>query len=825
MRVSPDDPFLETCSAVKRALPLQYPSAIGELKKEVVPMCHVRKNGVWTLCSRLQLAILLLLLGTPGIRVFGSGPDTVPPDSEPLELTLEALSTLARPSLVVVKSTDRIGRELGQGAGFVIDERGLIATARHVIGDGREMTVELPDGTKPRVLEVYASSHQLDLAIVRIETSGLIPLSISDDEETAQGREVIAMGHPQGSQYQMARGLVSGHLEMDGVRMLQLAMPIEPGNSGGPVLDRHGHVVGVVTMKSTAVDDVGFAIPVKHLRELRDHPNPIPIERWKTIGVMDPRQWSIVFGANWTQRAGRIDVAGSGTSFGGRTLCLRQRRLPQLPCDISVTVRLDDEQGAAGLVFHADGQDRHYGFYPSNGQLRLTRFSGPDVGSWTILHNAPHPAYRPGDWNTLTVRIHNDHFECFVNGTRVLESSDRELVSEPDAGQIGLAAFRGTHAEFRQFSVGANLVPQPLDDSSRRLMESLIASVARTAPADQNVVEQLIPLGTSLSPELEREARQLEQRAAQLRQLSKDVHEFRVRRQLAEILQLPGFKQEPRAETENTPEDNEPEDRKDVDLMRASLLLAQIDNPDVDVESYLLRIEEMAAELQEAWPEEISEVDKLSRLDVYLFENLGIRGSRFEYDAQSNSYLNEVIDDREGLPITLSVLYMEIARRVGLNVVGVGLPGHFVVRFEPTQPGQSPVTIDPFERGKRLSEQDVSQIIATAGFPDEPRFREATSPIRIVERMTMNLLRRAENERLDAAVLRYLETLVMLAPDNLEYRAKRLEMRARTGRTAAAIEDADFFIQQHADEVNVEQVRSLKQSLEKELERIKTEPR
>jgi len=792
-------------------------------------MCHVRKSGVRTACGRLRPAILLLLLGMHGVRVQGSGSDGVPPESAPMDLTLEALSTLARPSLVVVKSTDRIGRELGQGAGFVIDEQGLIATARHVIGDGREMTVELPDGTKPRVLEVYASSHQLDLAIVRVESSGLIPLSISDDEETAQGREVMAMGHPQGSQYQMARGLVSGHLEMDGVRMLQLAMPIEPGNSGGPVLDRHGHVVGVVTMKSTAVDDVGFAIPVKHLRELRDHPNPIPIERWKTIGVMDPRQWSIVFGANWTQRAGRINVAGTGTSFGGRTLCLRQRRLPHVPCEISVTVRLDDEQGAAGLVFHADGQDRHYGFYPSNGQLRLTRFNGPDVGAWTILHNEPHPAYRPGDWNTLTVRIHKDHFECFVNGTRVVESFDSELVSESVDGQIGLAAFRGTHAEFRQFSVGTDLIPQPLDDSSRRLMESLIASIARTAPADQNVVEQLIPLGTSLSPELEREARQLEQRAAQLRQLSKDVHESRVRRRLAEVLQLPGFEQVTADKPEKDKDDNGPApastDRQAVDLMRASLLLAQIDNPDVDVESYLLRIEEMAAELQGALPDEISEVEKLSRLDQYLFENLGVRGSRFEYDAQSNSYLNEVIDDREGLPITLSVLYMEIARRIGLNVVGVGLPGHFVVRFESTEPGQAAVTIDPFERGRRLSEQEVSQIIALAGFPDEPRFREATSPVRIVERMTMNLLRRAETERLDAAVLRYLETLVMLAPDNLEYRAKRLEMRARTGRTADAIEDADFFIQQHANEVNVEQVRNLKLSLESELARKKAEPR
>src|ERR1700736_979903 len=86
----------------------------------------------------------------------------------------------------------------------------------------------------------------------------------------------------------------------------------------------------------------------------------------------------------------------------------RPRPAPAVPYEVAVTVRLDDESGAAGLIFHADGGDKHYGFYPSGGQLRLTRFEGPDVLTWKILNQEASPHYKPGDWNTLKVRIEKD---------------------------------------------------------------------------------------------------------------------------------------------------------------------------------------------------------------------------------------------------------------------------------------------------------------------------------------------------------------------------------------------------------------------------------
>lgn len=797
-------------------------------------VCQKNRKGFVT-------AVLVLTL-VAGIdehsRSFAAGPDdstiSASPedgiqDSSPVaELNNEALAVLGGQSLVVIRSTDRSGQDHGLGAGFVIDESGLIVTARHVIGDGRDFVVELPDKTVVPVMEVYSSSNRLDLAIIRVDAKGLRALAVSPDNDTAQGRDVVAMGHPRGLRYTIAAGIVAGHQEVDGIRMLQLAMAIEPGNSGGPLLDRRGNVVGVVTMKSSLAQNVGFALPARMIRELLDNPNPIPMNRWRTIGTLDNSQWTTVFGATWRQRAGKIIVRDQGTSFGGRTLCLRNAELPGVPVDLQVMVKLNDEAGAAGLVFHADGEDRHYGFYPSGGNLRLTRFDGPDVNSWTILHNAASPAYKPGDWNLLTVRIQDDRFECFVNGQLVVESRDSGL----PRGRAGLAAFRGTAAEFRRFDIGDQLLPSSLSPEGREIIASAVGRVRAEVPADADMIAELLPLGESASDILAREAAMMEQRSTRLRQLSRELHDIATRQKLAGVLGIPAdpdrtdvVQSDPVGGSDQSREDRDDEtqskaDRSsEPDLLRAALLLAHMDNPDVDVDDYVARLDDMANEVWAAIPADTTEPQRLAALDHYLFEQVGLRGSQYEYYVRSNSYLNEVIDDREGLPITLSVLYMEMARRLKINVVGVGLPGHFVVRYEPADSSIESVTIDPFERGRRLSEQDIRAVLSNAGFPNEPRFRESWQPRQIVERMVSNLLRLAESDRNDTEVLRYLETLVMLAPGNVEHRARRLEIRARTGRLEQAIADANWFTRNQVPGVDLERVRAYRLSLEEQLER------
>src|SRR5204862_7877573 len=94
-------------------------------------------------------------------------------------------------------------------------------------------------------------------------------------------------------------------------------------------------------------------------------------------------------------------------------------------------------------------------------------------------------------------------------------------------------------------------------------------------------------------------------------------------------------------------------------------------------------------------------------LNKYLFTERGFHGSRGDYYNRSNSYLSEVIDDREGLPITLSVLYIELARRLGVKIEGVGLPGHFVVRHVPAK--GEPALIDVYEGGTAMTRDEAAK--------------------------------------------------------------------------------------------------------------------
>ena len=298
--------------------------------------------------------------------------------------------------------------------------------------------------------------------MIRIDAKGLQPLELGGKAAPSQGEPIVAMGNPHGLRHSVVSGVVSGRREIDGNSMIQLAMPIEPGNSGGPVLDMQRRVRGIVTMKSLVTENLGFAVDVNALRPLLEKPNPVPMSRWLTIGRLAADDWQPLMGANWQQRGGRILVNGTGKGFGGRSLCVWQHDPPKLPFEVAVSVKLDDEAGAAGLIFHSDSGNKHYGFYPSTGRLRLSRFSGPDVFSWQVLHEFSSDHYRPGEWNHLKVRVEKDKLLCYVNDQLVVESTDGAFTS----GKVGLAKFRNTQAELSDFRSPAAL-PRHKSTSNR----------------------------------------------------------------------------------------------------------------------------------------------------------------------------------------------------------------------------------------------------------------------------------------------------------------------------------------------------------------------
>jgi regulator of sirC expression with transglutaminase-like and TPR domain len=721
-----------------------------------------------------------VLLSLVGFTLLGA-------ESAPATLTVEQLAEKVKPSVVVLTVLGRDGKREGLGTGFVVSANGLIATNRHVIGDGRPIRVETADGKKYEVTEVHASDRQLDLAVVRIAAKGLPALELGNSTKLKDGQAVVALGNPQGLRHSVVAGVVSGRREIEGRPMIQLAIPIEPGNSGGPLVDMHGRVHGLLTIKSLVTANLGFAIPINALKPLLAKPNPVAMSAWLTIGALDTDEWEPLMGSHWRQRAGRIQVEGLGQGFGGRSLCLSRRPPPELPCEIAVSVRLEDEAGAAGLVFDADGGDRHYGFYPSNGRLRLTRFDGPDVFSWKVLEEKASPHYRPGEWNTLKVRLEKGRIRCFVNEQPVTNWTDEGL----SAGRMGLAKFRDTVAEFKHFRVGKELPPAATSAQVTARVGKVIDTLPRAGKIKPEEIDRLAPEGSAAPTLLRERARRLEEQAAHMRQLAAAVQQRSV---LDELTRATAGKDE------------------SIDLVRAALLIARLDNDDVDVEAYQQEVERMAHKIAGRLDKDAKESDKLEALSRYFFQERGFHGSRTDYYNRSNSYLPEVIDDREGLPITLSVLFMELARRLGLKVEGVGLPGHFVVRYLPAKGAAR--LIDVFDGGKELTREEASRRAEEAGgHSTRGEHLAAVTKKAVVVRMLQNLLNAAGRENDAVGAMRYLDAILSVDHEAAEARALRAGLRYQQGDREGSLADVDWLLEHQPEGLDLDRLRQMRRIL------------
>jgi regulator of sirC expression with transglutaminase-like and TPR domain len=701
---------------------------------------------------------------------------------------LQVLTEKIRPSVATIKVSGRDGDQIQMGTGFVVDASGLIATNYHVLGEGRPFTVELSSGRQLRVIGVEASDRHSDLALVRVDVADqplpALPLS---SVGLTQGTPVLAFGNPLGLRNSVVAGIVSALRQIEGREMIQLAMPVQAGNSGGPLVDADGNVCGIINMKSAIDDNLGFAIPIGQLAAIRDQPNPVTIERWVRLGRIDEAKWTPLFGADWQQRGGVLTARGGGDGFGGRSLCLFNQSPAGTPLEIAVQVRLDDESGAAGLAFHSDGEHRHYGFYPSNGRLRLTCFKGSSVYSWQVLEELESEHYLPKQWNHLQVRIESGRLQCFCNGHLVIESTDAQLSS----GKFGLVKFRDTNPDFKSFQFGEDLPDAEISGAVQQWLADLLPQPDELPAIDSRRIAELGTSSDTVSRRLEQYARQLEQRAAQVRRLAADVTRAPALQELAELMADPAA---------------------DDQLLRGALLIAKLDNPDIDVDAYLARIDEMAGEVRSRLPEAADAIARREALHRYLFDENGFHGDSAEYDHPANSHLSRVIDDREGLPITLSILYMELGKRLGMTIEGIGLPGHFVVRHRIDD--QREQLVDVFERGKLLSRSEARQLVALhAGREMTDSDLRPQSPINILSRVVNNLIGTASQQQNAEAIHRHCEALVAIRPDSSQSRMLRSQARAMTGRRDGAIEDLDWLLQHDPPALDRDAVLRLRETL------------
>ena len=220
-------------------------------------------------------------------------------------------------------------------------------------------------------------------------------------------------------------------------------------------------------------------------------------------------------------------------------------------------------------------------------------------------------------------------------------------------------------------------------------------------------------------------------------------------------------------------------------------------------EPYLERLDDMAAELADATTG-FSGAAFVAAANDFLFNELGFRGNETDYYDPRNSCLNWVLDQRSGIPISLSLVYIEIARRIGRPVFGIGLPGHFVIKYDD---GSFSTYLDPYSGGKLLNETGCRELVETIAGADalaDPNLLRPVGTRYILIRM-LNNLRIAYLRREDfARVIDVLDVLIGSLPGTAEYYRDRAIARVSLRRFRAAGEDFEQYLalQPHASDRN-----------------------
>jgi regulator of sirC expression with transglutaminase-like and TPR domain len=333
--------------------------------------------------------------------------------------------------------------------------------------------------------------------------------------------------------------------------------------------------------------------------------------------------------------------------------------------------------------------------------------------------------------------------------------------------------------------MGADLAEKPLPATLVKALESNLDRYAKGAIKLQQSLKELLPNATAARRQLQEKRRQLQRQGQALRLLEDELHQASVREELAREL-------------------NQPEGK--VDLLRACLLLDSHDNPQVDVAHYQQQVQRLANELKRDPQIGKGTAQAVARIRQHLFEQGGFHGSRHDFGNRNNSYLSAVLDDREGLPISLSVLFIEVARKLGLReVFGLPLPGQFMVGWRDDPEGELHI-IDPFEGGReRLAGELADEL--NDGEPLAPEMLEAAGSKAIVMRMINNLLNLARKDEDEGRVKAYLTLQITIEPDNALARLERAQLSHREGQLQQAREDV-VWLNQNLPEQTPEHLRA-----------------
>lgn len=237
-----------------------------------------------------------------------------------------------------------------------------------------------------------------------------------------------------------------------------------------------------------------------------------------------------------------------------------------------------------------------------------------------------------------------------------------------------------------------------------------------------------------------------------------------------------------------------------LNLLEAAASVAQDDFPALDVQAVLAEVDTLARRLHQRLPSDASASHKLRALVLYFHQELGFAGNVNDYYERGNSYLHQVLASRRGIPISLALIFLELAGQLGLRAHGVAFPGHFLVKL---RIGPNEVVLDPFT-GHSLSRARLDEFLhsyrQSAGLPDDAElpvelFLQAATPRQILARLLRNLkeIHRAAEDW--PRLLAVQQRLVLLLPQEAAERRDRGLVLEALGHASAAADDLAYYLQ------------------------------
>jgi regulator of sirC expression with transglutaminase-like and TPR domain len=235
-------------------------------------------------------------------------------------------------------------------------------------------------------------------------------------------------------------------------------------------------------------------------------------------------------------------------------------------------------------------------------------------------------------------------------------------------------------------------------------------------------------------------------------------------------------------------------DDRDIDLAEAALLLASCHYPRVKAASYLTELDSIAESVASQTIPGSSPLEIIQSINDVLFQQLGFHGNSQDYYNPRNSYLNQVIDRRTGIPITLSIVYMSVAERLDFPTEGIGAPGHFLIKHASSG---GDIFIDPYNAGRVMSAEECSAFVAEI-HPDVEARAERTPSVttkQILARMLLNLLKVYASGGDLARATWAIEMILRIEPHSAHFIREHAMLLAATGKPTAAIEQLRRYLE------------------------------